>query len=214
MSNGTLPLFALCSIAECGRLLLAKGLCRKHYSVAWRTGDPLDTCKATYEKSCRVCGKSFTCSSRGQVVCQSPECIHGRDMAAWQKYRAANPRVPVERIEAPCRVCGQPFLSDGRHSSYCSRACFRRATNAAGVVRRKHYMRDIAWEVFTRTEIFIRDGWVCALCGCDIDPKLDHPDVMSASLDHIIPITKGGPHTRENTQASHLRCNISKGNRV
>lgn len=36
---------------------------------------------------------------------------------------------------------------------------------------------------------------------------------MSASLDHVVPLSLGGAHTPENTQASHLICNGRKGNR-
>jgi len=36
---------------------------------------------------------------------------------------------------------------------------------------------------------------------------------MSASLDHIFPLSLGGDHVRENVHAAHLRCNISKNNR-
>ena len=68
-------------------------------------------------------------------------------------------------------------------------------------------------EKFLDIEIFDRDGWICGLCGDPIDSLLRHPDPKSVSLDHVIPITKGGSHTRDNMQASHLRCNLSKGNR-
>jgi 5-methylcytosine-specific restriction endonuclease McrA len=64
------------------------------------------------------------------------------------------------------------------------------------------------------SEIFDRDGWVCQLCLEPVDPTLRYPDTMRVSIDHIVPISKGGHDTRDNVQCSHLRCNISKGNRV
>lgn len=62
--------------------------------------------------------------------------------------------------------------------------------------------------------IFERDRWVCQLCVKPIDPALGHPDPMSASLDHRIPLIAGGTHVEANVQASHLRCNIIKSGRV
>lgn len=35
---------------------------------------------------------------------------------------------------------------------------------------------------------------------------------MSASLDHVVPMSKGGGHTYANTQCSHLKCNVDKKN--
>jgi 5-methylcytosine-specific restriction endonuclease McrA len=69
-------------------------------------------------------------------------------------------------------------------------------------------------ERFDAAEIYERDGWTCALCGRPIDRNLSYPDRLSASLDHIVPVSKGGQHTRENTQAAHFTCNTSKRDRL
>ena len=66
-------------------------------------------------------------------------------------------------------------------------------------------------EKFTDIEIFERDGWVCGICHEPIDPEVKWPDPMSKSLDHIIPISEGGVHTRANVRASHLGCNVVRG---
>ncbi len=63
-------------------------------------------------------------------------------------------------------------------------------------------------------EVFERDGWVCGICGQLIDPVLKWPEPRSASLDHVLPLAAGGEHTRANTQAAHLICNIRKGART
>ena len=53
---------------------------------------------------------------------------------------------------------------------------------------------------------------VCALCGKPVDFSLSWPDPMSATIDHIIPVSKGGsPDAIENMQLAHLCCNRSKG---
>ncbi|WP_158070491.1 HNH endonuclease [Streptomyces luteocolor] len=36
---------------------------------------------------------------------------------------------------------------------------------------------------------------------------------MSPSLDHVIPLSRGGSHRRDNVQLAHLRCNLRKNNR-
>lgn len=61
----------------------------------------------------------------------------------------------------------------------------------------------------------IASGEVCALCGMPIDKSLRFPDPMSASVDHIIPIARGGhPSDPSNLQLTHLICNQQKASRV
>jgi 5-methylcytosine-specific restriction endonuclease McrA len=68
-------------------------------------------------------------------------------------------------------------------------------------------------EVVDPQIVFDRDDWICQLCHTDIPRDAVWPDVMSAAMDHIKPLSKGGDHSYANCQASHLRCNASKGSR-
>ncbi len=70
--------------------------------------------------------------------------------------------------------------------------------------RRRVRLRCGEVEKFTDTEIFDRDSWRCGICGQPIDPSFTAPHRMSKSLDHIIPVSRGGSHTRDNVQATHL----------
>lgn len=61
--------------------------------------------------------------------------------------------------------------------------------------------------------LWAKGGGLCPLCGDVIDRSLSWPDRYSASLDHIVPLSRGGEHSDENCQWVHLRCNMSKNNR-
>lgn len=76
--------------------------------------------------------------------------------------------------------------------------------------RRRIQIRSSPHEHFADVEIFERDNWICQLCNRPVDPTLSWPDTESKSLDHVIPLSKGGLHTRSNTQLAHLGCNCSK----
>lgn len=75
-------------------------------------------------------------------------------------------------------------------------------------------MGAAAAEVFEYREIFERDSWMCGICETPVDPGLAWPDPMSVSLDHIVPLSLGGAHSRENARCTHLVCNVRKGARV
>lgn len=61
--------------------------------------------------------------------------------------------------------------------------------------------------------VFDRDDWICQICHSDIPRDAAWPDPMSASMDHIKPLSKGGDHSYANCQASHFACNTRKGAR-
>jgi len=63
---------------------------------------------------------------------------------------------------------------------------------------------------YTRTSIFDRDLWTCQLCGDPVNPDLRFPHRLSASIDHVVPVARGGSDTPENVQLAHLSCNASK----
>lgn len=71
---------------------------------------------------------------------------------------------------------------------------------------------ETTFEEFSSIEIFERDGWRCSICGKKVNRRFKWPNQMSASLDHIIPLSKGGTHTRDNVCCAHLQCNQLKNN--
>lgn len=76
---------------------------------------------------------------------------------------------------------------------------------------RKSVMTAHDADQITREALGDRDGWVCGICKALIDPTLEYPDLMSATIDHIVPIAHGGRHRWSNVQISHFACNMTKG---
>ncbi len=57
----------------------------------------------------------------------------------------------------------------------------------------------------SRREIFIRDNYTCQYCGVR---------TRELTLDHVIPRSKGGPHTWENLVSACKTCNHRKGGKM
>lgn len=83
-----------------------------------------------------------------------------------------------------------------------------RAMSKRQKVRRRGAQR---LELFTVEEICQRDAGICQLCNQPIDPTLSYQHPLSLTLDHVVPIVRGGVHSRDNVQLAHRSCNSKKG---
>lgn len=134
--------------------------------------------------------------------------------------------------------------SDGRWTLYCSKSCARKAEYAAGKSpliasnrsrmrnplltseqrkkqnwelsnrRRRARLRGVEREPYTTQEIAERDGFRCWLCGRKVDMALTYPHPRSASIDHVVPLSKGGDDTRANVRLAHLGENVARLNKA
>ncbi len=80
--------------------------------------------------------------------------------------------------------------------------------------KRRALLRGAETEDFDAVDIYERDGWRCQLCYKKVDKRLKWPHRMSASLDHQIPLSRGGGHVRKNVTLAHVHCNRVKNNRA
>lgn len=62
--------------------------------------------------------------------------------------------------------------------------------------------------------VFERDGGICGICFKPVDPALPWPHRFSKTLDHVIPLARGGTHEYANVQLAHASCNARKNDRV
>src|SRR3954451_7788953 len=81
----------------------------------------------------------------------------------------------------------------------------RRVLPVPSVVRLTRYVR-VPYRPhigMTRRAVFARDGWHCVYCRGPAE-----------TIDHVLPRSRGGPHTWENVVAACARCNHRKGDRT
>lgn len=56
---------------------------------------------------------------------------------------------------------------------------------------------------------------VCGICGHEVDFSLKFPHPLSPTIDHIIPVAKGGhPSDISNLQLAHFWCNRQKSDKM
>ena len=56
---------------------------------------------------------------------------------------------------------------------------------------------------------------ICGICGKPVDFSYKHPHPLSPTVDHIIPVSKGGhPSDINNLQLAHRCCNRQKSDKI
>ena len=128
----------------------------------------------------------------------------------------------------PCKECGS--LVQTPHASLCP-ACKKKHNKEENRKKsiysnknrhrnaRKNGKMDYG---ITFAKLIKRDGNICALCGKPVDINDFHlsktgrivPNANYPSVDHIIPLAKGGTHTWDNVQLAHFLCNSLKSDNV
>lgn len=63
--------------------------------------------------------------------------------------------------------------------------------------------------------ILLKTQNTCGICGKLVDKRLHYPNPMAPSIDHIIPVSKGGhPSDIDNLQLAHWTCNRQKSDKM
>jgi 5-methylcytosine-specific restriction endonuclease McrA len=58
--------------------------------------------------------------------------------------------------------------------------------------------------------LFNLHGWTCGICLKPIDRRLRLPNWWAATIEHRVPLAKGGTHTWDNVISAHAKCNFDK----
>ncbi|AZF90344.1 MAG: HNH endonuclease [Phage 5P_3] len=202
----------VCTCKNCGETFHPKrsdrvSFCSRECAFAYKSAHAE---KKQIEQSesyfCVICGSQML-DDRASVCC-SDECRKERARRESRKYSERQKKTePVL-----CGECGKPFIPEygSKRRRFCSTECCIRASRRVARGNRRARQRAAFVESIDPMTVFIRDNWVCQICGAVIDPDVRFPHIMCATVDHIIPLARGGTHEYKNVQAAHFICNSIK----
>ena len=178
-----------------------------------------------HKNSKRADGLAAYCKSCVRVASSKHyEANKDRILEQHRAWKADNP----ERNDAINRA----WYENNRERAYSNSLAWRRANpvlvagydrahrerypdkhraidSARSARRRGNYVEPVTLQALRK-----RDGDVCCICNGWIDFALSHPDPASPSLEHIIPLSRGGEHSMTNAGIAHLRCNLLKNQKL
>lgn len=128
-------------------------------------------------------------------------------------------------VRTTCRGCGDPIPRNkyrGNPRQWCSDACrvssYRKPAEGYKPLSCracKAYLGTGSASLFCSEkcrEIWSRRPQTCTACGGEFfNGRLKSPHPMSATFDHLIPISDGGTDAPENLALAHRVCNTRRG---
>jgi len=151
--------------------------------------------------TCADCGKQMV-----KVKASRPQ-----GEARCQPCRSGTPR-SYRMFERICPWCDQPFLAKQRRAKYCTIRCANKHKGLAQMVRSEHdsYVRrgrresaapGLSYSKRKRLlRTWMRQQRACAYC----------PD-KATTIDHVVPLVRGGTNYEGNLTPCCKPCNSSKG---
>lgn len=140
--------------------------------------------------------------------------------AKRERARQENERREAEKLARrhPCVICGTVTTNKYCCSTRCSQ---RRHNQIKEVKRRAKLLNALVDADITLEALYERDGGVCYICGkhCDwTDRETIDGTVICGnsypSIDHVVPLAKGGLHEWSNVKLAHRHCNSVKSDNI
>lgn len=183
--------------ARVGKTCVSCGAFRKGTNVG--QGDRCRKC-ARRLVPCRRCGEPFWPWAGGK---------HARKLCGCRPQ--PKPKTKTAPSTRECAWCRSTFLALG-YKRYCSIECRRRSHTSRHHLRRRGLRSG--QENISLLEIYARDGGRCGLCHRRVRRDMRGPRRHWPTIDHIVPVARGGRHVKENVQLAHYGCNSGKRERA
>lgn len=154
---------------------------------------------------CAICSQQIV-GGQARPGARHRECMKAETAARVKATRRGGYSFACERCGKVCERSG--------HSGPMAKWCSNKCAVGASWTRRHMRERDAFVEDVPPYLVFERDGFVCQLCGEQLDMLAKVPELLAPTIDHVVPLSRGGKHEMSNAQSAHYSCNARKGDRV
>lgn len=205
---------------HCGNLFwkpdaFRKKYCSKECQMAARHDEAMERrlkmppppAPTIYWRECLWCGERFETPYMNKLYCSSECGYEGSKRLQRSQWRTEyQPRTFI------CKECGCVVETECGHtnSEFCSAECSEKYHARAYKIRRQKQMNAAYRSSVSFKRIYERDQGICQICGLPVPYDKSPDKLWAATIDHIIPLSRGGTHEPKNCQLSHRLCNSIK----
>lgn len=189
-------------------------------------------------KTCKQCDKDISGMSSRAMFCSrtcKDKTYERKKHVTWEEYIEIKREAGMQQTEetrrrkekekesrimrSVCKVCDSEFSTNQPHQVTCSLECRKRWKNRRNDKRiNKHNTVD---EDITLATLYQRDKGICYICGeqCVFE-DFEYTEASFTcgrtypTIDHIVPLARGGLHSWSNVKLAHHLCNSRKGDIV
>ena len=197
--------------------MAAQKFCSRNCRWSWQRADHAD------EKKCLDCGNTkpledFSPHPKGKYgrLSRCRSCLS----SAAKLRRQENPR-PRKKRPGRSPEDAKAHAREYQREHYAKNKTRKQELNREWKKNNPDRMADynhrrrarkyaVAYEKIDASVVAERDNWICGLCCLPISSDLRFPDPGYRSIDHVVPLSRGGSHTYDNVQLAHLLCNNLK----
>ena len=161
-----------------------------------------------FRSHCKACGRIYEQDHKEEIAARKKAYRQRPDIkAAVKQYR-------LDRKEKISKQVKQ-YYNNHKEKILTLAKQYRQTPNGKVVDKKRRHKRraqiaGVKYENFNPIKIFERDDYRCQLCGKKTRPDYNCFHSLYPNLDHIVPLNKGGAHTKKNTQCLCRLCNMVK----
>lgn len=184
---------------------------------------------------CNICGNIFeryaSCVRQNKTIrcyeCEKNKTKNKKEFIKKQKeikkdlLNKANKLLKSKQIKFNiCEQCGEMFIGN---TKYCSKKCRDKYHNSTHAEIRNRWKTNNGQVDYTITldKLIKRDNNICYICNkkCNLNDYIYQANTFIAgnyypSIDHVIPLAKGGVHEWNNIRLAHRICNSMKSDKI
>lgn len=184
---------------------------RAMFFEQWIKDNQGELCEMQWHK-CAKCGKVRLYKNKHYENCLCPRC----EMFESRKTNG----FPIKEKALECIRCNRSFVGKNAGTMcYSCRLDTKRKRNRKArkpedkSIRSRARKAGVYIEVVNRKVVYERDKYKCKECGVKVVISKTYQPNM-ATIDHIVPISLGGPHTYSNVRTLCHSCNSKRGNTI
>lgn len=205
---------------------------RINHRERWRVSNP-GWDKGT-NKVCEYCGEEFVDKSRAKIArfcsvrCRDTFNNRAKGIMSWDEWSKIRKDQAQEKQEERkkasyrvivCSQCGKETAVYNPRQKTCSAECSKDRRSRLARERKDKRLNgiNVVDKDISLKTLYKRDNGICYICGgkCDFkDHTRDGSNFTSGStypsIDHIIPLARGGKHAWDNVKLAHHLCNSKK----